>query len=53
MPQDFIFFLIFGHSALLVHFEILSRHPNIDSYHCFSEDVRTIIDKTFREKNMV
>ena len=53
MPQDFNFFLIFGHFVLLVHFEILTRHPNYDGCHCFSEDVKRIIDKTFRGKNMV
>ena len=53
MPQDFNFFLNFGHFVLLVYFEILLHHPNIDGYHCFSEHVRRIIDKTFREKMMV
>ena len=50
MPQDFIFFPIFGHFVLLVPFEILSCYPNIDGSHCFSEDVQWIIDKVFIKK---
>ena len=53
MPQDINFFFIFGHFVLLVTFEILSRHPNIDGYNCFSKDVKKIIEKIFREKRMV
>ena len=54
MPQDFNFFSKnFGQFILLIHFEILSRHPDIDGYHYFSGDVQKIINKTFREKNVV
>ena len=50
MPQDFFFLKVFGHFVLLVSFEILSRYPNIDGFHCFKADVQWIIVKVFRDK---
>ena len=52
MPQDFNFFLIFGHFVLLVPFEILSRYPNVDGFYCFGENVQWILEKVLREKLM-
>ena len=50
VPQDFNFFLIFGHFVLLIPFKILLHYANNDGSHCFDEDVQWIMDKVFREK---
>ena len=51
MPQDFKKnFFNFWTFRVIGPFEILSRYPNIDGSHSFSEDIQWTIDKVFREK---
>ena len=53
MPQDFNFFLIFGHFVLLVPFEIFSCCVNINCSHWLREEIKWLIVNVFSEKLMI
>ena len=53
MTQNLIFLNFCGYFVLLVTFELISNHPNIDNPHWLRNHVQWITDKVFTEKLMV